>query len=85
MHKHIHAVVFKPGWKIIFACLNCDKMVLNGEAQCARQIVAVSNCEGKIIANAKPRYPTVRTAIFARLTVIYVSKSHLVGAPDKRK
>ncbi|XP_064957343.1 phosphatidylinositol/phosphatidylcholine transfer protein SFH8 isoform X3 [Musa acuminata AAA Group] len=39
---------------------NILKMVLNGEAQCARQIVAVSNCEGKIIANAKPRYPTAK-------------------------
>ncbi|XP_065000697.1 phosphatidylinositol/phosphatidylcholine transfer protein SFH6-like isoform X1 [Musa acuminata AAA Group] len=39
---------------------NILKMVLNGEAQCARQIVAVSNCEGKIIAYAKPRYPTIK-------------------------
>ncbi|KAJ8492782.1 hypothetical protein OPV22_014503 [Ensete ventricosum] len=39
---------------------NILKMALNGEAQCARQIVAVSNCEGKIIAYAKPRYPTIK-------------------------
>ncbi|RWW81760.1 hypothetical protein BHE74_00009805 [Ensete ventricosum] len=35
------------------------QMVLNGEAQCARQIVTVSNGEKKIIAYAKPHYPTV--------------------------
>lgn len=35
-------------------------MILHGEAQCARQIVTVSNSEGKIIAYAKPRYPLVR-------------------------
>ncbi|XP_043708966.1 phosphatidylinositol/phosphatidylcholine transfer protein SFH8-like isoform X2 [Telopea speciosissima] len=33
---------------------NILKMVLNGEAQCARQVVTVSNGEGKIIA---PNYP----------------------------
>lgn len=36
-------------------------MVLDGEAQFARQIVTVSNCEGKIIAYAKPQYPAVRS------------------------
>ncbi|KAG1342821.1 putative Vacuolar protein sorting-associated protein 45 [Cocos nucifera] len=35
-------------------------MVLNGEAQCARQIVTVSNGEGKIIAYAKPPYPAIK-------------------------
>ncbi|XP_078431112.1 phosphatidylinositol/phosphatidylcholine transfer protein SFH8-like isoform X2 [Wolffia australiana] len=35
---------------------NILKMVLNGEAQYARQIVTVSSSEGKIIAYAKPRY-----------------------------
>ncbi|CAL9063652.1 unnamed protein product [Musa banksii] len=39
---------------------NILKMVLSGEAQCARQIVAVSNGEGKIIAYAKPQNPTIR-------------------------
>ncbi|CAL9201495.1 unnamed protein product [Musa hybrid cultivar] len=39
---------------------NILKMVLNGEAQCARQIVTVSNGEKKIIAYAKPQYPTIR-------------------------
>ncbi|RRT82280.1 hypothetical protein B296_00002360, partial [Ensete ventricosum] len=39
------------------------QMVLSGEAQCARQIVAVSNGEGKIIAYAKPQYPTVSSLI----------------------
>uniref|UniRef100_A0A1D1XXY6 Sec14 cytosolic factor n=1 Tax=Anthurium amnicola TaxID=1678845 RepID=A0A1D1XXY6_9ARAE len=39
---------------------NILKMVLNGEAQCARQIVTVSNSEGKIIAYAKPHYPAVK-------------------------
>ncbi|KAJ6797118.1 phosphatidylinositol/phosphatidylcholine transfer protein SFH6-like isoform X2 [Iris pallida] len=36
---------------------NILKMVLSGEAQCARQIVTVSNDDGKIIAYAKPQYP----------------------------
>lgn len=36
------------------------KMVLDGEAQCARQIVTVSNSEGKIIAYAKPQYPAIK-------------------------
>ncbi|XP_074590852.1 phosphatidylinositol/phosphatidylcholine transfer protein SFH6-like [Curcuma longa] len=36
------------------------KMILHGEAQCARQIVTVSNSEGKVIAYAKPRYPFVK-------------------------
>ncbi|ONK79186.1 uncharacterized protein A4U43_C01F3800 [Asparagus officinalis] len=50
-------------------CLNSDKgpwkdphiqkMVLDGEAQFGRQIVT-SNSEGKIIAYAKPRYPTLK-------------------------
>ncbi|XP_008784937.1 phosphatidylinositol/phosphatidylcholine transfer protein SFH8-like [Phoenix dactylifera] len=39
---------------------NILKMVLSGEAQCARQIVTVSNGEGKIIAYAKPRYPVIK-------------------------
>lgn len=41
-------------------------MILNGEAQCARQIVTVSNSEGKIIAYAKPQYPVVRIFLQAR-------------------
>ncbi|KAK1327062.1 Bifunctional nuclease 2 [Acorus calamus] len=39
---------------------NILKMVLSGEASCARQIVTVSNSDGKFIAYAKPRYPAVR-------------------------
>ncbi|WOL03861.1 phosphatidylinositol/phosphatidylcholine transfer protein SFH8-like [Canna indica] len=39
---------------------NILKMVLSGEAQCARQIVTVSNSEGKIIAYAKPPFPTIK-------------------------
>ncbi|OVA18763.1 Cellular retinaldehyde binding/alpha-tocopherol transport [Macleaya cordata] len=39
---------------------NILKMVLNGEAQCARQIVKISNSEGKIITYAKPHYPLVK-------------------------
>lgn len=35
-------------------------MVLGGEAQYGRQIVTVSNGEGKIIAYAKPQYTGVR-------------------------
>ncbi|KAF6144219.1 hypothetical protein GIB67_004892 [Kingdonia uniflora] len=37
-----------------------SKMVLNGEAQYARQIVTISNGERKIIAYAKPHYPAIR-------------------------
>lgn len=37
----------------------CMQMVLGGEAQCSRQIVTVSNSEGRVIACDKPRYPTV--------------------------
>ncbi|XP_072990174.1 phosphatidylinositol/phosphatidylcholine transfer protein SFH8-like isoform X1 [Typha latifolia] len=39
---------------------NILKMVLSGEAQCFRQIVTVSNGEGKIIAYAKPQYRTIK-------------------------
>ncbi|XP_020105349.1 phosphatidylinositol/phosphatidylcholine transfer protein SFH8-like [Ananas comosus] len=39
---------------------NILKMVLNGEANYARQIVTISNSEGKIIAYAKPQYPTIK-------------------------
>lgn len=39
---------------------NILKMVLSGEAQCGRQIVTVSNGEGKIIAYAKPLYPAIK-------------------------
>ncbi|KAK1302510.1 hypothetical protein QJS10_CPB12g00052 [Acorus calamus] len=39
---------------------NILKMVLSGEASCARQIVTVSNSDGKFIAYAKPRYPAIR-------------------------
>ncbi|XP_008811091.2 phosphatidylinositol/phosphatidylcholine transfer protein SFH8-like [Phoenix dactylifera] len=39
---------------------NISTMVLSGEAQCARQIVTVSNSEGKVISFAKPQYPTIK-------------------------
>ena len=39
---------------------NILKMILHGGMQCARQIVTVSNSEGKIIAYAKPRYPEIK-------------------------
>ncbi|KAG0500232.1 hypothetical protein HPP92_000304 [Vanilla planifolia] len=39
---------------------NILKMVLSGQAQCARQIVTVSSGGGRIIAYAKPQYPVVK-------------------------
>lgn len=39
---------------------NILKMVLGGKAQCARQIVTVPSGEGRIIAYAKPQYPSVK-------------------------
>ncbi|KAI3959054.1 hypothetical protein MKX01_023730 [Papaver californicum] len=39
---------------------NILKMVLNGEARYSRQIVTVSNSDGKIIAYAKPDYPGMK-------------------------
>ncbi|KAL5713302.1 proteasome endopeptidase complex [Ranunculus cassubicifolius] len=36
------------------------KMVLNGDAQCVRQIVTITNSEGKIISCAKPFYPAIK-------------------------
>nr|XP_019710709.1 phosphatidylinositol/phosphatidylcholine transfer protein SFH6 isoform X2 [Elaeis guineensis] len=51
-------------------CLKCEKgpwkdpnilkMVLSGEARCARQIVTVSSGEGNTIAYAKPQYPAIK-------------------------
>ena len=51
------------------------QMVLSGEAQCARQIVAVSNGEGKIIAYAKPQNPTVSSHLISVLAL----KSNFCG------
>ncbi|KAK8914007.1 hypothetical protein KSP39_PZI023917 [Platanthera zijinensis] len=41
---------------------NILKMVLSGKAQCAQQIVTVPGGEGRIIAYAKPQYPTVKAS-----------------------
>ncbi|CAL9100817.1 unnamed protein product [Musa textilis] len=41
---------------------NILKMVLGGEAQCARQVVTVSNGEGKVIAHAKPQYTAIKSS-----------------------
>ncbi|XP_065026916.1 phosphatidylinositol/phosphatidylcholine transfer protein SFH8-like isoform X3 [Musa acuminata AAA Group] len=41
---------------------NILKMVLGGEAQCARQVVTVSNGEGKVIAHAKPQYTATKSS-----------------------
>ncbi|KAJ6803197.1 phosphatidylinositol/phosphatidylcholine transfer protein SFH8-like [Iris pallida] len=46
---------------IIPLSLTDDQMVLSGEARCARKVVTVSNSEGKIIAYAKPQYPTLKS------------------------
>lgn len=35
------------------------QMVLDGEAQCARQIVTLPNYEGKIVASDELHYPVV--------------------------
>ncbi|PIA55843.1 hypothetical protein AQUCO_00700278v1 [Aquilegia coerulea] len=37
-----------------------QKMVLNGEAECVRQIVTVTNSEGKTIVYARPHYPAIK-------------------------
>ncbi|CAN6722257.1 unnamed protein product [Malus baccata var. baccata] len=41
---------------------NILKMVISGEAQCFRQIVTVSNNEGRIIVSDKPRNPLIRSS-----------------------
>ncbi|XP_050366521.1 phosphatidylinositol/phosphatidylcholine transfer protein SFH8-like [Argentina anserina] len=41
---------------------NILKMVLSGEAQCFRQIVTVSNGDGRIIASDKPRFVNMRSS-----------------------
>eukprot|EP00262_Sarcandra_glabra_P006751 TRINITY_DN1927_c0_g1_i1.p1 TRINITY_DN1927_c0_g1~~TRINITY_DN1927_c0_g1_i1.p1 ORF type:complete len:627 (-),score=129.38 TRINITY_DN1927_c0_g1_i1:276-2156(-) len=41
---------------------NILKMVLNGEARCDRQIVTISNNEGKIMVYARPQYPAIKSS-----------------------
>ncbi|KAI6695631.1 hypothetical protein NL676_023341 [Syzygium grande] len=41
---------------------NISKMVLKGEAQCSRQIVTVSSCDGRIVACHKPTRPMIKTS-----------------------
>ncbi|KAF5455882.1 hypothetical protein F2P56_025412 [Juglans regia] len=41
---------------------NILKMVLSGEAQCSRQIVTVSNSDGKIVECDKPHYNMIRSS-----------------------
>lgn len=45
-------------------------MVLRGEARCSRQIVTVTNCEGKIVSSDKPHYNMVWSAP-SKLSFIY--------------
>lgn len=39
--------------------LGCMQVVVNGETQCFRQIVTVSNSDGRVIACDKPHLPMV--------------------------
>ncbi|CAL9192079.1 unnamed protein product [Musa hybrid cultivar] len=57
------------------------KMVLDGEAQCARQIVTLTNYEGKIVAYDELHYPVVKESD------AYIAKSNLVadGSSSKAK
>ncbi|CAL9064735.1 unnamed protein product [Musa banksii] len=57
------------------------KMVLDGEAQCARQIVTLPNYEGKIVASDELHYPVVKESD------AYIAKSNLVadGSSSKAK
>ncbi|CAL9072939.1 unnamed protein product [Musa textilis] len=57
------------------------KMVLDGEAQCTRQIVTLPNYEGKIFASDELHYPVVKESD------AYIAKSNLVadGSSSKAK
>ncbi|THU44790.1 hypothetical protein C4D60_Mb02t11070 [Musa balbisiana] len=62
---------------------NYPEMVLNGEAQCARQIVTVSNGEKKIIAYAKPQYPTAKMVKAASFSSGFPEYDEYVPMVDK--
>ncbi|ONK81270.1 uncharacterized protein A4U43_C01F27220 [Asparagus officinalis] len=78
---------------------NILKMVLSGEAQYGRQIVTVSNGEGKIIAYAKPQHPAIKGSdtstnesgseaedtISPKLSRSYISCSRLTPVREEMK
>lgn len=53
------------------------QMVMNGEARCARQIVTISNSDGKI-TYIKPQYPVVRLLILMETLAIKRAVSLLI-------
>ncbi|KAJ6336195.1 hypothetical protein OIU77_026031 [Salix suchowensis] len=58
---------------------NILKMVLSGEAHYSRQIVTISNSEGRVIAHDKPFYPMLKTSDTS--TAESGSEAEDVGSP----
>ncbi|KAJ6336902.1 hypothetical protein OIU76_006714 [Salix suchowensis] len=63
----------------IFGDPNILKMVLSGEAHYSRQIVTISNSEGRVIAHDKPFYPMLKTSDTS--TAESGSEAEDVGSP----